>query len=353
MIFNILKSAIKNKLGIIQYPSFVTFLVTWRCNGRCVFCDIWKRKPSMAEELSVEEIRKIFKQLKKFDVLRISGGEPFLRNDLADIINGIEEVNPPSMIHITTNGILTDRIVNTIKAIKPLEKVHIKISIDNIGEKHDKIRGVPNAYNNAFKTVKELVKLRSKIKFHIGVNQVIAEENQIDSYPELENIFKEYNVPVYPVIAHSENSLYSDKGIADSSTYLKTFTPFSKKELKRFFEMVFKKNKENNNLTERIVDKYRLKGLYNRLVYKKNKPHPKCVALNSHLRILPNGDIPVCIYNGTIMGNLKKDRFKDIWFNKKMLPHRKWVKNCSGCWQGCECKVNGIYTGDIWKGLIY
>ncbi|MDD5031496.1 MAG: radical SAM protein [Patescibacteria group bacterium] len=352
MILNILKSAIKNKLGIIQYPSFITFLVTWQCNGRCIFCDVWKRKPAINEELSVEEIKKIFKQFKKIDVLRLSGGEPFLRADLADIINGIEEVNPPAMIHITTNGILTDRIIKTIKAVKPLRKIHLKVSIDDIGEKHNKIRNVPDAYDNAFRTVRELAGLRSKTNFHLGVNQVIAEESQIDSYPALENIFKKYGVPVYPVIAHSANSLYSGKGVADPSSYLKTFTPFSKPELKRFFNMVLKKNKENKNLTERIVDRYRLKGLYNRLVENKNKPQPKCVALNNHLRILPNGDIPICIYNSTVVGNLKENKFKDIWFNKGMAPSRKWVRNCSGCWQGCECKVNGIYTGDIWKGLI-
>ena len=78
---NIIKSIIKNKFNVISYPSFVTFIVTWRCNGRCIFCDVWKKQPNIKEELTIEEIKKIFLQLKNIDVLRLSGGEPFLRND--------------------------------------------------------------------------------------------------------------------------------------------------------------------------------------------------------------------------------------------------------------------------------
>ena len=128
---NIIKSIINNKLGRISYPSFITFLITWRCNGRCIFCDVWKKNPDIKKELTIDEIKNIFSQLKSIDVLRLSGGEPFLRTDLAEIINSIEKINPPTMIHLTSNGILTEAIINTMQKIKPLKKIHIKISIDN------------------------------------------------------------------------------------------------------------------------------------------------------------------------------------------------------------------------------
>lgn len=356
MIINILKSIIKNKLGIIQYPSFVTFLVTWRCNGRCVFCDVWKKKPLISEELSVDEIKKIFKQFKKIDVLRLSGGEPFLRNDLAEIINAIDEICSPSMIHITTNGILTEQIIKTMKDVKPLNKINIKISIDNVGEKHDASRGVPGAYDRAINTIKELVKLRQQIYFQIGVNQAIIGEGEINSFFDLKKVLAKLEVTLYPMIAYdTKNSLYSNKPLSNHGheVAFKIFGKFSKSELERFLKILLEHAKGIKNFKERLVDKYQIKGLYNRLIRNKNIPNPRCVALNNHLRILPNGDVPVCLYNNNIVGNLRKEKFNDIWFGEKIKSNRDWVKKCPGCWQGCETTVSAVYTGDIWKGLFY
>ncbi len=354
LISNIAKAVIKNKIGIVSYPSFITFLVTWRCNAKCIFCDVWKKNSNYENELNLEEIKKIFKQLKKIDVLRLSGGEPFLRKDLAEIINIIEEVNPPEIIHLTTNGTLTSQIIESFKKIKPLNKIHIKVSIDNIGEKHDKTRGISGAYEKAMETIKQLHKLKQKENFHIGVNQAITEEKEISSYFELRKILKPFDVPVYPVIANEPtNSLYSDKNLVNPNNSFKTFGYFSKEKLKEFVDTMIKHGKEVNNTQEQIIDRYHLRGLFNRLVKNKMCPNPKCVALNNHLRILPNGDIPVCLYNSFIIGNLKNNNFNKIWNNEKAKKQREWIKKCPGCWQSCESAVNAIYTGDIWKGFFY
>lgn len=348
---NVLKSIIKNKLGIRQYPSFVTFLITWKCNAKCIFCDIWKKRAGEFDELNLREIEKIFTQLKTIDVLRITGGEPFLRSDLAEAINLIDIIRHPSMIHITTNGILTERILNTVKKIKPLNKLHIKVSVDDAGEKHDKIRGVNGAFQKAKKTIEELAGLRKIADLHVGINQAVISGEEIDSYFKLKEIFGGLNIPIYPGIAYQpENSLYSDKLITDPK--FKTFGDFSKKDLEKFIATLLKDGRKINNFKEQIIDRYYLKGLYNRLIKNKNIPNPRCVALNSHLRILPNGDIPVCLFNGTVIGNLKMEKFEKIWFNagKKI---KDWIRNCPGCWQSCESAVNAVYTGDIWKGLFY
>ena len=123
---------LKNKLSIRHYPAFLTFFVTWACNHRCVFCDVWKKTPK--DELTIDEIDTFFASLKSLDVLRLSGGEPFIRKDLHEIINlGDSHLNP-SIIHITTNGINTGRIVSTLEQVKSLDKVHIKVSIDDVGK---------------------------------------------------------------------------------------------------------------------------------------------------------------------------------------------------------------------------
>ena len=57
-------------------------------------------------------------------------------------------------------------------------------------------------------------------------------------------------------------------------------------------------------LADRLVRRYYLRGIGNRLLSGRAMPQPPCVALNSHLRLLPNGDVPTCQFNGQIVGNL-------------------------------------------------
>lgn len=352
--FNIARAIMMNRIGISQYPSFVTFIVTWRCNSRCIFCDIWKKKSDIQEELDAKNVESIFRQLKKFDVLRLTGGEPFLRNDLSEIINRIDLINSPEIIHITTNGFLTNKILKTMNEIDAAQKIHIKVSIDAIGEKHDRVRGIDGAYDKAMQTVRGLCELKKKREFHIGVNQAIINENEIESYFQLKDALAPYHVPVYPCIANdSLNSLYSDKTLVDPDISYKPYGIFSKEALVKFMKILIEDGKKVNNLQEQMIDRYHLKGLCNRIVEGKKVPNPRCVALSSHLRILPNGDVPVCLYNGKILGNLRKQDFRTIWFSEEARQQRMWVKECRGCWQSCESAVSAIYTGDIWRGLFY
>lgn len=349
---NILKSILLNRLGVVQRPSFITYITTWRCNGRCVFCDIWKRKESGKDELSPTEIGALFKQFHPVDVLRITGGEPFVRKDIAEVIDRAHEACSPAMIHLTTNGLLADRIVETVQSIKRPDKIHIKISIDSVGDKHDEIRGIPGIYEKAMDTVRRLVALREKTGLHVGVNQAIVDESELDAYFRLNEVLAPLGVPIYPVIAHKPtSSLYSDTTFSDPSRSVEPFGHFTEAGLARFRELLDDKNKATGDLKETLVDRYHVHGLYNRLVKGVEKPNPRCVALNNHLRILPNGDIPVCLYNATVVGNLRETPFREIWKGPAAAKQRKWVRSCRGCWQSCESVVSAVYTGDLWRSL--
>lgn len=344
-------SIIKNIIGIKQKPSFVTFFVTWRCNNKCVMCDVWKKEAQ--KELNLPEIETIFKSLGKIDAIRISGGEPFLRNDLAEIINIINKVSKPKVIHITSNGFLTKKIVEIVSKIANPSKIHIKISIDGIGEKHDKIRGIPCAYDNAIGTIKELSEIRKEKKFYLGVNQTIVDKESIDDYFKLTNILKDYGVNVHPVLAYKNaTALYSAEKGVEKKPEFEAYGSFDKNELGKFIKSLAKNAGAYGDFKETLVKRYYLKGLYNRVIKNKNKPKPPCLALKSHLRILPNGDVPVCLYNSLVVGNLKDSAVREIWKGENIKKHRKWVKNCSGCWAGCETIVSAIYSGDVVKGIF-
>lgn len=354
MYLHLFKSILLNTVGIIQLPSFITYFVTWCCNSRCIFCDIWKKRANAGDELTVEEIASVFTQIKNPDTVRITGGEPFLRRDLGEIINRIDVLSNPNLVHITTNGILTDYIEKTMRAIKSPPKIHLKVSLDSVKEAYDVIRGVPGAYEKVMTTLRTLVELRKSLPFHLGVNQAIVNEEDMESYARLKGILKPYGIPLYVSIAFdSLNSLYSEKSVTDPKGSYTPFGRFSKENLKKLMRLIFEDGKLIGNFAEKVVNQYHVRGMYNRFVYQKSFPSPRCVALNNHLRILPNGDVPVCLYNGTIVGNLRKERLKDIWKSSAVKTQRQWIRKCPGCWQSCESAVNAIYTGDIVRGLFY
>lgn len=347
---------IKSRMAYTQYPSFVTYLVTWRCSYKCIMCDVWKKDQNREEELSLEDIDTIFTQLRRLDAVRLSGGEPFLRSDLPEIIEVVERRVSPRIVHITTNGWDAERIVSAVESFPVLDKIHIKISIDAVGKEHDRIRGVEGAFDRAINTLKELALLRKKKRFFLGVNQTIVDEESIRSYEKLHELTKRFDVPLMAFVAYKNSALYdaNKEVVVDPGAGFPTFAPFEGTSLSTMLDVLARDARGINNFFERTVKRYYIKGLKNRLVKGVSLPNPPCTALNTHLRVLPNGDVPVCLYNSRVVGNLKETPFHELWFGngEKIVEGRHWVSKCKGCWAECEVIPNAVYQGDIWRGLL-
>ena len=99
-----------------------TVIVTYRCNARCNMCNRYKKPSKPEEELTVETIKK----LPQMYFTNITGGEPFIREDLGDIVR--ELYKKSDRIVISTNGFFTDRI---IKLCEEFPNVGIRISIES------------------------------------------------------------------------------------------------------------------------------------------------------------------------------------------------------------------------------
>lgn len=95
----------------------MTFSVTNKCNSRCKTCNIWRAPVKGLEELSLDEIESTFKSMDPLYFLNISGGEPFLREDLAEIIRLAKRHLSPNIIHIPSNRLAVDLIERRVKEI--------------------------------------------------------------------------------------------------------------------------------------------------------------------------------------------------------------------------------------------
>lgn len=129
--------------------------VTYDCNGRCKFCNIWKSPESFS--LDSQAYQRLPQTLQS---VNISGGEPFLREDLPEVVRVISKTSPQAKIIISTNGLSPSLIKKQIeKIVKYRRNIGIAVSLDGIGRIHDELRGFAGAYGLVLETVRILKEL--------------------------------------------------------------------------------------------------------------------------------------------------------------------------------------------------
>jgi MoaA/NifB/PqqE/SkfB family radical SAM enzyme len=158
-------------------PLNLTVSVTNSCNSRCSTCRIHTKD---TPEMTLDEYDRVFRSLGKSPYwVTISGGEPFLRKDISEILRKVVDYCRPRIITLATNGILTDRIVNEIDKIagnSPRLRLIVNVSIDGIGDEHDQIRNVKDGYRKAVETFHGLKQLNAP-NLAVGIHTVISNFN--------------------------------------------------------------------------------------------------------------------------------------------------------------------------------
>ena len=177
---------------------FVIFFVTSICNAKCGHCFYWQNLNAPDEGFPLENVEKLAKSMPPFRVLLISGGEPFLRNDLPDVISLFRRVNGIEHLSIPSNGILagrTARLARQVLEDNPGLNFTVNLSIDGFAETHDKIRGVPRNFEFTLNTMQHLFQLREAFaNFDIWVNTVICADNYDEVVPFAEWLQEEQPV---------------------------------------------------------------------------------------------------------------------------------------------------------------
>jgi MoaA/NifB/PqqE/SkfB family radical SAM enzyme len=329
-------------------PRFLTYTVTFGCNARCIMCDSWKM-PS-PNDLTLDEVRQIFAQLPKMDAVRLTGGEPFVRRDLAQIADAVRKSLDPFVLHITTNGFLTKRIVEFCETRDRRLPLQLMVSLDGTSEKHNHVRGHSSAWDMAIRTIEELAPRRKELRMQLFVNQTIVDADGVSEYKKLRDVLRPLGVRNNVVMAYDTSATYNmEKEVDVAPTEIGQFTTFGEFTRDDIRELVTEVEHDLRDapLLERLSKRYYLRGIANRLLNQVGSPNPPCVALNSHLRIFPNGDVPTCQFNTKTVGNLRQQSFAEVWKSARAGEQRAWVRKCPGCWAECEVLPSAIYTGDL------
>jgi len=139
------------------HPLFLTLAVTARCDLRCDHCFYWREIDDARhrEELTLREIERLAPTIGPLRVLLLSGGEPYLRDDLPHICEAFARHTGVRRITIPTNGLSTDHIVEaTAEACRrcPSSQIVVQLSIDGPRDVHDASRGAKGAFDRMLKT---------------------------------------------------------------------------------------------------------------------------------------------------------------------------------------------------------
>ncbi len=143
----------------------IILFVTDRCNMRCDHCMFWRRIDDPGPEMSLENFKQIAQTAPSLRTVSITGGEPFLRNDLPDIVETFYCENGAQNVQVNTNGLLMDRMAGLVEKDLAQQYEHFlsyQVSIDGFEEHHDTLRQLPGSFKKIIDNLKKLVELSHK-----------------------------------------------------------------------------------------------------------------------------------------------------------------------------------------------
>jgi len=338
-------------------PNDLILSVTYRCNSRCKMCYYWKSLNTGRDEFTLNELKKVSLSLGNFEYLLLTGGEPFLRDDLVDICTLFSKQNNIKKIHLPTNALLTDKICKIVPIIADRCKnvdIYVLLTLQGLEKTHDRITGIKGSFQSVLTTSKKLNELRKKHEnLFIYMNTVVCNEN----YHEIEKVldFVKLNLNV------DFHSLALMRGTPRDNNFspptAKEWLDLNKKYLPYHHYYLSKTKKIQRSFSfSDFWEHYKNRILAD--VLKGKKLPFRCLAGNMVGVIEPNLDVRLCELT-PIIGNLRDANynFKKIWFNNKATQQRKKIEHCA-CTHGCFIIPSIIYnpwqyikTHILWRWL--
>jgi MoaA/NifB/PqqE/SkfB family radical SAM enzyme len=325
----------------IDRINFLIFFITSTCNCRCSTCFYWQSL-NRTENLSLAEIKKVSASMGRFRTLLLSGGEPFMRNDISAVCSCFIEQNGIAALAIPTNCTLPERMLPFVEDILdryPNLTLSINPSLDGMRETHDAMRGKKGVFDKVVETVTELSRIRRhNPKLEIVINTVITERNagEIDLlcefvYNELDCDYHDFEIlrgdpkdgglKAPPV---AEIRLLHGLVARNRERYLKRR---GAGEMERFAEMGLLLYSQKAK--ERVLDRRELPA--------------RCTAGRNIGVLEPDGGVRLCELLPAI-GNVRDAGydFMSVWNSRRAMELRQKIRatDCA-CTHVCFIKLSG------------
>lgn len=304
------KNLVFRALDIPLRPKGLVFMVTDKCNSRCMHCNIWRQKP-VDNPLTAQEIEKLFsdKLFEKVEYVICTGGEPSVRNDLGDIFLGLHKAMPNATLQLSTNGLLPERVIKVVNmAMENGIRMDVGVSIDGIGKKNDQIRGVEGSFEKVDRLFSELVNLRSRYEGKLTIAAgIVISDLTLDSIYAVREYVKKQDIGLVEAW-YNTASFYINQNDEEKAIF---------KE--KLLEVV-------GSQPPNVIREKWLKWLNGESI-----KFP-CFAASTFCVVKCNGDIVPCLNRwGQVLGNARDKLPSELWHSDEAKKVRKSVKQCNGC----------------------
>lgn len=282
------------------------FIVTYRCNARCHMCNIWQYPTNPEEELEP----KYYEKVPHVKFLNITGGEPFLRDDLEEILRiGRTKAD---RICISTNGYFTEKVV---ALAKKFPDVGVRISLEGLPSANDELRGIPDGFDHGLRTLLQLHRLGLK---DIGFGITVSDRNAKDLM-ELYELAEWLGVEFATAIVHNGFYFHKwDNRIEKQQEIIEAFSELIDRQLK-------------HRRPKNWFRAYFNHGIINRV---KGNPRLLPCEMGTDIFVIdPWGNVKPCNVLDETMGNIKEQDFDEIWNSPRAEEVRQMTRNCKHeCW---------------------
>jgi MoaA/NifB/PqqE/SkfB family radical SAM enzyme len=272
-------------------------------------CDVWHYPTKASEEISVKDLEKIPSGLR---FVNITGGEPFIRTDLENVVKVI--IPKTKRIVISTNGFFTERIV---KLCEKYPQLGIRISTEGLQKTNDEIRKIPSGFDRTLRTLLTLRRMGIK---DIGFGMTVQDLNCMDLLPLYE-------------LSDALGYEFATATLHNSHYFHKLDNKIDNKDMVcgEFSKLITELLKSNS--VKKWFRAYFNYGLVN-YIYGDKRFLP-CEMGTESCFVDPSGDVLAC--NGMDvkmpMGNIREQSFDEIWNSEQAAKVREAVRTCQKqCW---------------------
>lgn len=331
----------------IETPSYLVLFVNSDCNLSCDHCSVHGRL-NQPDDLRLSELIKLSEELGSIESLHLTGGEPFLRDDLVALCTQFIRQNGVRRLSINSSGYHVESIARSVEQIlkhSALEQLLIELSIDGTPSFHNQFRGDPRAFDNAIQTYYALAAVqRRDARLRLRVVSTATREN-LDEIERLSS----YLYQRCPQL--DRHALTLLQGERRRST-------LRAPELGRFLEL---------ERRVQVLWADRERGLQTKLAQPVLR-WVKTQALELRQQVVPckagtisavvhaNGDVAVCETDSAhpILGNLREHSFRELWSSPQAQKARTMIrtKQCACASERCLAPSVLYQPDEVAKAML-
>ena len=330
-------------------PIYLTFFVTNRCNLFCEHCFYSAELNQPTQELSLEEIEKMTSSMKPFPVLLYSGGEPFMRKDLAEVTESFARNCKVKYLSIPTNGTFlkpTEEITAKMCELCPDTTIVLNFSVDGLEEEHNRIRGSNKSFTNAMRTFHKMQEYKKKYKnLRTGFVVTFTQTNQ-DSIEDLYEYLKQQgpdNISVNLIRGTPKDPLV--KNI----------------DIEKFKALTARVQQDLEDVTMPGYDEFLASMSYKKYdmvikTFEDQAFQSMCYASKIAGVLYPNGDVYPCEMLGEDkkIGNIRDFdmNFEKLWTSERNKEIADWIVDTKCfCTHECNVHCNTAFNAKHFTGI--